>query len=492
MAEVAFQHVAKVYPDGTRAVDDLTLEIDDGEFVVIVGPSGSGKTTALRMVAGLEEISEGTISIGGRVVNDFAPRDRDIAMVFQTYALYPHLSVFENMAFGLKVKRLADAVIRRRVEQAAELLELSDLLDHKPRALSGGQRVAMGRAIVREAVRLPDGRAAVESRCAAPHPHARRDRPNPAAARDHDDLRHARPGRGDDDERPGRRHAARRIAAVCAAAGDLRTARERIRRWLHRITIDELPRRDDPAFERHDQRRAGRSPARARRIARAAAPVARDVSRREGLCRHPSGEPPRRGARSGNACERRVAWNGRAARGARAGAVHPFSAPGLQAANTTSIADLPHDTAGCSSAASIRAPTFARAAPSMRSSTRRRCTSSTQQPVRGSTVDGERVRELLAAERRELERTLAHLRHEDDGDEAGFQEPANLAAKLYLDELEEGLAENLRDRLAALERAEARLAAGTYGLSIESGKPIPDERLEAFPTAERRVEEEAT
>jgi multiple sugar transport system ATP-binding protein len=152
MAEVAFQHVAKVYPDGTRAVDDLTLEIDDGEFVVIVGPSGSGKTTALRMVAGLEEISEGTISIGGRVVNDFAPRDRDIAMVFQTYALYPHLSVFENMAFGLKVKRLAHPVIRRRVEQAAELLELSDLLDHKPRALSGGQRqrVAMGRAIVRE------------------------------------------------------------------------------------------------------------------------------------------------------------------------------------------------------------------------------------------------------------------------------------------------------------------------------------------------------
>jgi DnaK suppressor protein len=106
-------------------------------------------------------------------------------------------------------------------------------------------------------------------------------------------------------------------------------------------------------------------------------------------------------------------------------------------------------------------------------------------------VDGERARELLAAERRELERTLAHLRHEDDGDEAGFQEPANLAAKLYLDELEEGLAENLRDRLAALERAEARLAAGTYGLSIESGKPIPDERLGAFPTAERTVEEEA-
>jgi multiple sugar transport system ATP-binding protein len=152
MAAVAFRHVAKVYPDGTRAVDDLTLEIGDGEFVVIVGPSGSGKTTALRMVAGLEEISEGTISIADRVVNHVPARDRSIAMVFQSYALYPHLSVFENIAFGLKLKKLAPRVIRRRVEQAAELLELTDLLDRKPRALSGGQRqrVAMGRAIVRE------------------------------------------------------------------------------------------------------------------------------------------------------------------------------------------------------------------------------------------------------------------------------------------------------------------------------------------------------
>ena len=152
MAGVAFTHVAKVYPDGTRAVDDFTLEIGDGEFVVIVGPSGSGKTTALRMVAGLEEISEGTIAIGDRVVNHVPARDRNIAMVFQTYALYPHLSVFENIAFGLKVKKLARPVIKRRVEQAADLLELEDLLDRKPRALSGGQRqrVAMGRAIVRE------------------------------------------------------------------------------------------------------------------------------------------------------------------------------------------------------------------------------------------------------------------------------------------------------------------------------------------------------
>jgi multiple sugar transport system ATP-binding protein len=152
MARVAFQHVAKVYPDGTRAVDDLTLEIDDGEFVVIVGPSGSGKTTALRMVAGLEEISEGAIVIGDRVVNHVPSRDRNIAMVFQSYALYPHLSVFDNIAFGLKVKKVPRRLIRRRVEQATELLELHDFLERKPRALSGGQRqrVAMGRAIVRE------------------------------------------------------------------------------------------------------------------------------------------------------------------------------------------------------------------------------------------------------------------------------------------------------------------------------------------------------
>lgn len=152
MAAVVFQHVAKVYPDGIRAVDDLTLAVGDGEFVVIVGPSGSGKTTALRMVAGLEEISEGTISIGDRVVNHVPARDRDIAMVFQSYALYPHLSVFENIAFGLKVRKVPRGAIRRRVQQAAELLDLQEFLERKPRALSGGQRqrVAMGRAIVRE------------------------------------------------------------------------------------------------------------------------------------------------------------------------------------------------------------------------------------------------------------------------------------------------------------------------------------------------------
>ena len=152
MAGVTFEHVAKVYPDGTRAVDDLTLEIRDGEFVVIVGPSGSGKTTALRMAAGLEEISEGTIAIGDRVVNHVPSRDRDVAMVFQSYALYPHLSVYDNIAFGLRVKKVPRKLIRQRVERTADLLELTDFLERKPRALSGGQRqrVAMGRAIVRE------------------------------------------------------------------------------------------------------------------------------------------------------------------------------------------------------------------------------------------------------------------------------------------------------------------------------------------------------
>jgi multiple sugar transport system ATP-binding protein len=141
-----------VYPDGTRAVSSLNLEIANGEFMVLVGPSGCGKTTALRMVAGLEEISEGLLKIGERVVNHVPSRDRDIAMVFQSYALYPHLSVYENIAFGLKLKKLPKSEIETRVQKAASMLGLEDFLKRKPRALSGGQRqrVAMGRAIVRE------------------------------------------------------------------------------------------------------------------------------------------------------------------------------------------------------------------------------------------------------------------------------------------------------------------------------------------------------
>ena len=152
VAGVTFQGVSKIYPDGTRAVNDLNLDIQDGEFLVLVGPSGCGKTTALRMVAGLEEISEGQLKIGDRVVNHVPSRDRDIAMVFQSYALYPHLSVYDNIGFSLKLKKFDKKEIDKRVHEAAKLLGLDPYLDRKPRALSGGQRqrVAMGRAIVRE------------------------------------------------------------------------------------------------------------------------------------------------------------------------------------------------------------------------------------------------------------------------------------------------------------------------------------------------------
>ena len=152
MAEIALEKLTKVYPDGTEAVSDLELDIADGEFVVFVGPSGCGKTTALRMIAGLEPITKGTVSIGGRVVNDLPPKDRDIAMVFQNYALYPHMNAFDNMAFALKMRGVAKSEIRRRVSDAARILGLTDSLKKKPRTLSGGQRqrVAMGRAIVRE------------------------------------------------------------------------------------------------------------------------------------------------------------------------------------------------------------------------------------------------------------------------------------------------------------------------------------------------------
>jgi multiple sugar transport system ATP-binding protein len=152
MATISLENLSKVYPDGTRAVSSLDLAIDDGEFMVFVGPSGCGKTTALRMVAGLEEITEGTVRIGERVVNSLPPKQRDVAMVFQNYALYPHMSAFDNMAFGLKMRRIARQERRRRVSGAAQVLALETVLKKKPRTLSGGQRqrVAMGRAIVRE------------------------------------------------------------------------------------------------------------------------------------------------------------------------------------------------------------------------------------------------------------------------------------------------------------------------------------------------------
>src|SRR6266545_57095 len=152
MAQILLESVDKVYPGGVRAVDGLTLEIKDGEFMVLVGPSGCGKSTALRMIAGLEDISGGTVSIGDRVVNDLAPKDRDIAMVFQNYALYPHMTVEQNLAFGLQLRGTPKPEIKKRVGEAAKMLGLDQYLKRKPAALSGGQRqrVAMGRAIVRE------------------------------------------------------------------------------------------------------------------------------------------------------------------------------------------------------------------------------------------------------------------------------------------------------------------------------------------------------
>jgi multiple sugar transport system ATP-binding protein len=152
MARIALDHVEKVYGGGVKALDDLNLEVKEGEFMVLVGPSGCGKSTALRSIAGLEEITGGTISIGERVVNDLPPKDRDIAMVFQNYALYPHMTVADNLAFGLKLRHTPKPEIKRRVDEAAAMLGLEQYLNRKPAALSGGQRqrVAMGRAIVRE------------------------------------------------------------------------------------------------------------------------------------------------------------------------------------------------------------------------------------------------------------------------------------------------------------------------------------------------------
>ncbi|HEX6853747.1 MAG TPA: ATP-binding cassette domain-containing protein, partial [Streptosporangiaceae bacterium] len=152
MAQIVFDQVSMAYPGGVLAIDGLSLEIGDGEFMVFVGPSGCGKTTALRSIAGLEQVTEGTVAIGDRIVNDLPPKDRDIAMVFQNYALYPHMSVAQNLAFGLEQRRTPKAEVKQRVAEVAHLLGLTEYLGRKPAALSGGQRqrVAMGRAIVRQ------------------------------------------------------------------------------------------------------------------------------------------------------------------------------------------------------------------------------------------------------------------------------------------------------------------------------------------------------
>ena len=181
MAQVSVRKVVKAYEGNVQAVKGIDLEIADQEFVVLVGPSGCGKSTTLRMIAGLEEITSGEIWIDGDVVNDVPPRDRDIAMVFQNYALYPHMSVFDNMAFGLKLRKFSKDEIKRRVDDAAKILDIQMLLARKPKALSGGQRqrVAMGRAIVRNPEGLPVRRTALQPRRQAARADAHRNQEGP-------------------------------------------------------------------------------------------------------------------------------------------------------------------------------------------------------------------------------------------------------------------------------------------------------------------------
>ena len=245
MAEIVLDNVVKRYPDGALAVDNFNLEIADGEFIILVGPSGCGKSTTLNMVAGLEDITAGKLLIDGQVVNDKAPKDRDIAMVFQSYALYPHMTVGENMGFPLKLAGVDKATIQRKVNEAAEMLELTQHLDRKPSNLSGGQRqrVAMGRAIVRSAQGVPDGRAAVQPGRQAAGADAHPGLPDPEEPGHHHALRHPRPDRGDDPRRPGRGHEGRRGAAGRLAGLPLRPPEEPVRGRLHRQPVDELPAR---------------------------------------------------------------------------------------------------------------------------------------------------------------------------------------------------------------------------------------------------------
>ena len=227
MAEIVLDRVTKSYPDGAPAVQEFSLTIAEGEFIILVGPSGCGKSTTLNMIAGLEDISSGELRIGGERVNEKAPKDRDIAMVFQSYALYPHMTVRQNIAFPLTLAKMKKAEIAQKVEETAKILDLTEVLDRKPAQLSGGQRqrVAMGRAIVRQPQGIPDGRAAVQPRRQAAGADARRDRPAAATAGHHHRLRHPRPDRGDDARRPGGGDARRRGAADRHARRAVRAAR---------------------------------------------------------------------------------------------------------------------------------------------------------------------------------------------------------------------------------------------------------------------------
>ena len=278
MAGVVLNDVVKVYEGGVKVVDRFNLEIADREFVVLVGPSGCGKSTTLRMIAGLEEITSGTISIGGNVVNDVPPKDRDIAMVFQSYALYPHMTVYENMAFALKLRKTPKATIDEKVKRAAKILGIEALLERKPKALSGGQRqrVAVGRAIVRdpkcflfdEPLSNLDAKLRVEMRAEI--------KPNSHEFERHDHLRDPRPGRGDDARRSRGRDEGRHHPAVRRRARNLPPPRQSLRRRLPRQPADELllrqaRERGRQALLRRGQREAPR-PGLGEKRARSAAP----------------------------------------------------------------------------------------------------------------------------------------------------------------------------------------------------------------------------
>ena len=205
MAEIVLDQVTKSYPNGATAVKDLSITIADGEFIILVGPSGCGKSTTLNMIAGLEDISSGELRIGGERVNEKAPKDRDIAMVFQSYALYPHMTVRQNIAFPLTLAKMTKADIAPKVDETAKILDLTELLDRKPGAAVGRSAAAGGdgprdRA---QSQGVPDGRAAVEPRRQAARADAFGDRPAAEPAGHHHGLRHPRPDRGDDARRPG-------------------------------------------------------------------------------------------------------------------------------------------------------------------------------------------------------------------------------------------------------------------------------------------------
>jgi ABC-type sugar transport system ATPase subunit len=302
MASITFQDAQKIYPDGTHAVRDLSLEIADQEFMILVGPSGCGKSTALRMIAGLEDISAGKLLIGDEVVNDLSPKERDIAMVFQSYALYPHMSVADNMGFALKLAKVGKDEIDKRVGEAADILGLTEYLDKKPRALSGGQRqrVAMGRAIVRSPqaflmdeplsnldaklrVQMRAEIASLQNRLGVTTVYVTHDQVEAMTMGD----RVAVLSRG-------------AAAAGRRAADPLRPPRQPVRRRVHRLTVDEHRPGADPARRRRAVGgvRPWRDPAAGRRRGARALSRGRRTCRERRRGRHPPGALRDRSTRS--------------------------------------------------------------------------------------------------------------------------------------------------------------------------------------------------